>query len=45
VFPTDDAAKKSVYLTIMQISKNGRKLDVAGQLYNQLYIYFEDRII
>jgi len=46
VFPTDDAAKKSVYLAIMQISKKWKKTRYGWPtIYNQLYIYFEDRII
>ena len=46
VFPTDDAAKKSVYLAIMQISKKWKKTRYGwATIYNQLYIYFEDRIV
>lgn len=45
VFPTDQAAIKSVYLAIMQISKKWKKTRYGWPaIYNQLYIYFEDRI-
>lgn len=45
VFPTDQAATKSVYLAIMQISKKWKKTRYGwGTIYNQLYIYFENRI-
>jgi len=46
VFPTDDAAKKSVYLAIMQISKKWKKTRYGWPIiYNQLYLYFENRIL
>ena len=46
VFPTDDAAKKSVYLAIMQITKKWKKTRYGwATIYNQLYLYFEDRIL
>jgi transposase-like protein len=46
VFPTDDAAIKSVYLAIMQISKKWKKTRYGWPtIYNQLYLYFEDRIL
>ena len=46
VFPTDDAAKKSVYLAIMQITKKWKQTRYGWPTsYNQLYLYFEDRIL
>jgi transposase-like protein len=46
VFPTDEAAKKSVYLAIMQITKKWKKTRYGwATIYNQLYLYFEDRIL
>lgn len=45
VFPTDQAAIKSVYLAVMQISKKWKKTRYGWPaIYNQLYIYFENRI-
>lgn len=45
VFPTDDAALKSIYLAAQNISKKWKKTRFNwGQIYNQLYIYFPDRI-
>lgn len=45
VFPNDNAAIKSIYLAIMQISKKWKKARYGWpQIYNQLYIYFENRI-
>jgi transposase-like protein len=45
VFPTDDAAIKSVFLAAQQISKKWKKTRYGwGQIYNQLYIHFENRI-
>ena len=46
VFPNDNAALKSIYLAFMQISKKWKKNRYGWpQIYNQLYIYFENRII
>ncbi len=46
VFPTDDAALKSIYLAAQQIRKKWQKSRFGWpQIYNQLYIYFEDRIL
>ena len=46
VFPTDDAALKSIYLAAQQIRKKWYKARFNWpQIYNQLYIYFEDRIL
>lgn len=46
VFPTDDAALKSIYLAAQQIRKKWQKTRFNWpQIYNQLYIYFEDRIL
>lgn len=45
VFPTDDAAIKSVYLAARQISKKWQKTRRGWpQIYNQLYIAFPDRV-
>jgi transposase-like protein len=46
VFPTDDAALKSVYLAASQITKKWQKSRRGwGQVYNQLYIHFEERLV
>jgi len=46
VFPTDDAALKSIYLAAQQIRKKWEKARFGwSQIYNQLTIYFENRII
>lgn len=46
VFPTDDAALKSIYLAAQQIRSKWQKARFNwGQIYNQLYIYFENRIL
>ena len=46
VFPTDDAALKSIYLAAQQIRKKWYKARFKWpQIYNQLYIYFENRIL
>jgi transposase-like protein len=46
VFPTDDAALKSVYLATQQIkSKWQRSRSGWAQIYNQLCIFFENRIL
>lgn len=46
VFPTDDAALKSLYLAAQQIRKKWKKTRYNwGQIYNQLFIYFENRIL
>lgn len=46
VFPTDDAALKSIYLAAKQIAKKWQKSRFGwSQIYNQLYIHFENRII
>ena len=45
VFPTDDAALKSIYLAAQQIRKKWKKSRFGwAQIYNQLYIHFENRI-
>jgi transposase-like protein len=45
VFPTDDAAIKSIYLAIQQIRPKWNKSRFNwGQIYNQLYIHFENRM-
>ena len=45
VFPTDDDALKSIYLAAQQIKKKWLKARVGWpQIYNQLYIHFENRI-
>lgn len=45
VFPTDDAALKSIYLAAQQIRKKWlRSRRDWTQIYNQLYIQFENRI-
>lgn len=46
VFPTDDAALKSIYLVMQQIRKKWHKARFGwAQIYNQLFIFFEDRIL
>lgn len=46
VFPNDDAALKSIYLAAQQISTKWQKSRFGwAQIFNQLYIYFEERII
>ena len=45
VFPTDDAAIKSIYLAAQQISKKWKKTRLGwAQIYNQLYIAFPERL-
>lgn len=45
VFPNDDAALKSIYLAAQGISKKWKKTRFNwGQIYNQLYICFPDRL-
>jgi len=45
VFPNDESALKSIYLAFLQIEKKWRKSRSGwGQIYNQLFINFEDRI-
>lgn len=45
MFPTDQAALKSIYLAAMQITRKWKKSRIGWpQIYNQLYIYFENRI-
>lgn len=45
VFPNDQAAVKSIYLAAQQIRKKWQKRRFGwSKVYNQLYIYFEDRI-
>jgi len=45
VFPTDDAALKSIYLAAMNIRKKWQKARFGwAKIYNQLYIHFENRI-
>ena len=46
VFPTDDAALKSIYLAAQQIRVKWQKSRFGwAQIYNQLYIHFENRIL
>ena len=46
VFPTDDAALKSIFLAAQQIEKKWKKTRYGWpQIYNQLAIYFENRIL
>lgn len=46
VFPTDDAALKSVYLAAQQIKSRWKKQRSGWpKIHNQLYIYFDDRIL
>jgi len=45
VFPNDDAALKSIYLAAQQIKKKWQKSRMGwSQIYNQLYINFENRV-
>jgi transposase-like protein len=45
VFPNDESALKSIYLAFQQIEKKWKKSRSGwGQIYNQLFINFEDRI-
>ena len=45
VFPTDDAALKSIFLAAEQIKRKWQKSRFGWpQIYNQLYIHFENRI-
>ncbi len=45
VFPHDDAALKSIYLAAQSISKKWKKTRFNwGQIYNQLYICFPERL-
>ncbi|SHJ83525.1 Transposase, Mutator family, partial [Arenibacter nanhaiticus] len=45
VFPNDDAALKSIYLAAQSISKKWKKTRSKwGQIYNQLYICFPNRL-
>lgn len=45
VFPTDEAALKSVYLAAQQIRRKWQKSRFGwAQIHNQLYIYFGNRI-
>jgi len=46
VFPTDEAALKSIYLAAQEIRKKWQKSRRGwAQIYNQLYIHFENRIL
>ena len=46
VFPTDNAALKSVYLAAQQIRSKWQKTRFGwAQIYNQLHIHFENRIL
>lgn len=46
VFPTDDAALKSIYLAAVEIRRKWQKTRWGWtQIYNQLYIHFENRIL
>ncbi len=45
MFPSDQAALKSIYLAAMKITDKWKKSRFGWpQIYNQLYIYFENRI-
>lgn len=45
VFPNDQSAVKSIYLAAQQIRTKWQRSRAGwNQVYNQLYIYFEDRI-
>ena len=45
VFPNDEAALKSIYLALLQIKPKWNKSRFNwGQIYNQLYIHFPERI-
>ena len=45
IFPTDDAAKKAVYLSVMEISKKWTMpLRDWGLIYGQLMLYFDERL-
>lgn len=45
VFPNDNAALKSIYLAAQQVRKKWQKSRIGWpQIYNQLYINFENRI-
>lgn len=45
VFPNDESALKSIYLAAQSISKKWKKTRFKwGQIYNQLYICFPDRL-
>lgn len=46
VFPTDEAALKSIYLATQQIRKKWHKTRHGwANIYNQLHLYFENRIL
>ena len=46
VFPTDEAALKSIYLAAQEVRKKWQKSRWGwAQIYNQLYIHFENRIL
>ena len=46
VFPNDDSALKSIWLAMQQINPKWQKKRFNwSQIYNQLYIYFENRIL
>lgn len=45
VFPNDQAALKSIFLAAQQIKKKWQKSRMGwSQIYNQLYIHFENRV-
>ena len=45
IYPTDDAVKKSVYLSIMEISKKwSMPIRDWGIIIGQLLVFFEDRL-
>ncbi len=45
IFPTDDAVRKSVYLSVREITKKWtQSVRDWGMIYSQLVIYFEDRL-
>jgi len=45
-YPTDDSVRKSVYLSIMEISKKwSMSVKNWGIIIGQLMIFFEDRLL
>jgi putative transposase len=45
IYPTDDAVRKSVYLSVQEISKKwGMPIRNWGIIIGQLMIFFEDRL-
>ena len=44
IFPTDDAVRKAVYLSIKEISKKSQTLCNWGLIFSQFVIFFEKRL-